>query len=177
MVEWKTVKHGDVEGREPVEVPDAGSDFAMTIFLPRKVDGVATIEERLITRTEEWMVLQPNRVAIQFPRFGMESTHFLDQTLRSLGMKKPFLVDEANFSGMLDNPEGLFIGLVIHKAFVKVNENGTEAAAATAIIMRGGSTRESKPPIEFIADHPFILLICDRRTQQVHFMRWVCAPA
>ncbi|TWU49276.1 serpin family protein [Rubripirellula reticaptiva] len=176
MIEWKTVKHGDIEGQEPVEVPDGGSDFAMTIFLPRKVDGVAHIEKHLTTKIQEWMMLQPSRVSIQLPKFGMESTHFLNETLQSLGMKKPFIVDKADFSGMSDNPEGLFIGSVIHKAFVKVNEKGTEAAAATAIVMRGGSAREPEPPKEFIADHPFIFLIRDRRTQQIHFMGRVCAP-
>ena len=91
-------------------------------------------------------------------------------------MEKPFLIDKANFSGMSDDPEGLFIGAAIHKAFVDVNEKGTEAAAATAIMMVGGCAMEPDPPKEFIANHPFVFMIRDRRTRQIHFMGRVCSP-
>jgi serpin B len=159
-----------------VEIPGGGSDFVMTILLPRKVDGIGDVEANLSTKIHEWMKLQPCKVSVHMPKLRMESTHFLNEVLQSLGMEKPFMIDAADFSGMSDNAEGLFIGAVIHKAFVKVDEKGTEAAAATAIVMRGGSARQPEPPKEFIVDHPFIFVIRDRRTGQIHFMGRVCCP-
>ena len=178
QIEWKTVKHGEIEREEPVEVSDSGSDFVMTILLPRRVDGISDIENRLSVSTlQKWTTLSLDRVSVRFPRFRMESSYFLSEVLQALGMKKAFLIDQANFAGMSDNPEGLFIGETIHKAFVDVNEKGTEAAAATAIVMRGGSAMEPKPPKQFVVDHPFLFLIRDQRTQQIHFMGRVSSPS
>jgi serpin B len=75
---------------------------------------------------------------------------------------------------MTDNPEGLYIGAVIHKAFVDVNEEGTEAAAATAVVMRGKCAPEPSPV--FRADHPFLFLIRDRRTGSILFIGRVMDP-
>ena len=176
-IELKTVNYGEFEGQEEVEIPGGGSDFAMTFFLPRKVDGIRDLETQLSVATiQKWTTLRSCEVSVQIPKFRMESTHLLNEALQALGMEKSFLIDKANFSGMSDNPEGLFIGAAIHKAFVDVNEKGTEAAAATAMMMAGGCAMEPDPPKEFIANHPFVFMIRDRRTRQIHFMGRVCSP-
>ena len=149
----------------------------MTILLPRRSHDIGDVEARLSPSTlRKWTTLAPANVSVHLPRFRMESSYFLGEALQALGMTRAFLMEQANFSRMSDNPEGLFIGEAIHKAFMDVNEKGTEAAAATAIMMRGGSVREPEPPKQFIADHPFLFLIRDQRTQQIHFMGRVSSP-
>lgn len=176
-IELQTITDGGVEQQVAVEVPDAGSNFAMTILLPRRRNCLGDIESRLSASTlRKWTTLGPARVAVQFPRFRMESSYFLSEPLKALGIRRAFEVEQADFSAMSDNPEGLFIGEAIHKAFVDVNEQGTEAAAATAVVMRGGSAGGIEPPKQFVADRPFLFLIRDRRTQQIHFMGKVCSP-
>ena len=83
---------------------------------------------------------------------------------------------QADFSGITTDPDGLVISSVVHKAFVDVNEQGTEAAAATAVMMAAAGIREPEPPREFRADRPFLFLIRDRRTRLVHFMGRVTNP-
>jgi serpin B len=88
-----------------------------------------------------------------------------------MGMVDAFDRSKADFSGMTGR-RGLFIGMVMHEAIVEVNEEGTEAAAATAVKTKGG-----RPPVPFIADHPFLFLIRDRLTGSVLFLGRVVDPA
>ena len=97
-----------------------------------------------------------------------------DEELESMGMKNAFDMNKANFSGMDGNPNWLYIGAVVHKAFVDVNEEGTEAAAATGVRTRGKS--EPPPPIIFQADHPFLFLIRDNSTESVLFIGRLSRP-
>ena len=176
--EWKPVKHGDIEGWNPVEIPDSGSDFALCVLLPRKMDGLVDLERTLSPSIiQKWMTLQACKVDVSCPRFQLESSFQLEEALASMGIRKAFISDEADFSQMSDNPEGLFIGSVLHKAFVEVNEKGTEAAAATAVMMACWGAAEPEPPKEFRADHPFLFLIRDRRTLLIHFMGRVVTPS
>jgi serpin B len=175
--EMRHVKTKYYEGEQPVEIPGGGSDFSMCILLPRKIDGIKDIEARLSPATlQQWMKLRACRVEVQVPKFRVESAFSLSDALTSLGMKKAFVLGEADFSGMSDDPEGLFIGAVLHKAFVDVNEKGTEAAAATFVGMIGGSSMRPEPPKVFRADHPFLFLIRDRETQLIHFIGRVVNP-
>ena len=77
---------------------------------------------------------------------------------------------------MSNDPEGLFISDVLHKAFVEVNEEGTEAAAATAVLMVGGAAGPPPPPVEFRADRPFIFMIRDKVTGLIHFIGRYVGP-
>jgi len=95
--------------------------------------------------------------------------------LESMGMKDAFDMDKANFSGMDGNPNWLYIGAVLHKAFIDVNEEGTEAAAATGVLMKEKSAPEE--PIIFRADHPFLFLIRDNLTGSILFMGRVSNPS
>lgn len=172
QVEFRSTQdgHGEV-----VEMPDSGSDLAMCILLPRRIDGLQKIESRLTAATfREWTTLRPCLVDASIPKFRIESGFFLNEALESLGMRLAFSVEEADFSRMSDDPEGLYIAAALHKAFVEVNEKGTEAAAATAEVMQ--VTGVAKPKV-FRADHPFLFLIRDRKTRLVHFIGRVVSPA
>ena len=94
-----------------------------------------------------------------------------------MGMPKAFSPREADFSGIANVPgEPLYIGNVIHKALVDVDEKGTEAAAATAVVMKAGSARPQEPEV-FNADHPFLFLIRENRTGAVLFLGRLVKPA
>jgi serpin B len=166
------------KGQRYVEIPDGGSDFAMVILLPRKMDGLKEIESRLSSTTlQQFVKLKPSPVDVQIPKFHVESSFLLGEALNSLGMKDAFILGGADFSGISDDPEGLYLGTVIHKAFVDVNKKGTEAAAATAAMMVGGSAMRPEPPKVFRADHPFLFVIRDRKTRLIHFIGRVANPS
>ena len=103
------------------------------------------------------------------PRFSFESEFMLNEALKALGMTDAFSM-AADFSGMNGNLD-LYIQAVVHKAFIDVNEAGTEAAAATAVVMKKGL-----PPRAFVADHPFLFLIRDNQTGSILFMGRVVNP-
>jgi len=113
---------------------------------------------------------QPVRVFL--PQFKLTSEFRLDDTLKAMGMLLAF--DRADFSGMTGKRD-LFISAVIHKAFVDVNEEGTEAAAATAVIM-GRGLAIPRQPAEFRADHPFVFLIRHNRTGSILFLGRLMNP-
>lgn len=163
---------------EHEEIPGGGSDFVMDILLPREPDGLPAIESQLHLATlQKWMKTRSHEVNVSLPRFRVEASMDLDQQLQSLGMRRAFSRDEADFSNITDDPAGLFIGSVIHTAFVDVNEKGTEAAAATGVMLAAGCTMEPEPPKEFRADHPFLFLIRDRQTRLIHFMGRLANPS
>jgi serpin B len=115
-------------------------------------------------------------VEVALPRFRIESESLLENLLSKLGMQRAFSIEQADFSRMSDDPEGLFISSIVHRAFVEVNEKGTEAAAATAVLMAGGCARDPESPRVFRADHPFLFYIRDCRTRQIHFVGRVMNP-
>jgi serpin B len=111
--------------------------------------------------------LQAHPVDVSLPRFKTTAEFQLNETLAALGMKKAFA--DADFSGM-DGRRDLAISAVVHKAFVEVNEKGTEAAAGTGVVVA-----VSKPP-DFQADHPFLFLIRDTRNGSVLFLGRINDP-
>jgi serpin B len=171
-----TYRYAEDELAQVVEMPYAGGRASMVIVLPRAHDGLAAVEaalspERLLAWTH---ALGETRVALSVPRFRVEQAFSLNGALASLGMKRAFT--DADFSGMAEGG-GLFISEVLHKAFVDVDENGTEAAAATAVIMMRASVPPPFDPVVFRADHPFLFLIRDRTTGTVLFIGRLCDPA
>ena len=154
------------------EIPGGGSDFSMCIILPREQGAMQTVEADLNSETlNQWLNTNHREVIVSMPRFQMRQDFELNAPLQALGMQQAFNLKVADFSGMTDDPEGLFIGSVLHKTFVDVNETGTEAAAVTAgVIMGAGCTQEPEPPKVFCADHPFLFLIRDRQTRLIYFM-------
>ena len=112
---------------------------------------------------------------MHLPKFKMTSEFDLGDVLASMGMSLAFS-DKADFSGM-SAQEQLYFSAVIHKAFVDVNEEGTEAAAATAVAVRlAAELPRPEEPVEFRADHPFMFLIRDSRTQAVLFLGRLVNP-
>lgn len=155
-----------------LELPYEGR-LSMILFLPDARDGLSPLEERL-TRGEmaEWLSelisTDPTPVRVSVPKFISTSMFELADTLAAMGM--PHAFHGADFSGMTGNCE-LFISNVVHQAFIEVHEQGTEAAASTAVVMKRGGVNE------FVADHPFLFLIIDKETGSFLFMGRVIDPS
>jgi len=169
------MRQGDTGGAPVARGAAAESGLSMVIVLPKETDGLGKVEEVLTAaKVEEWIgKLRSERVAVSLPKFKMTSEFGLRDVLSGMGMKDAFVYGKADFSGM-DGSHELYIGAVIHKAYVDVNEEGTEAAAATAVVMDAGAA--PAPPKEFKADHPFFFVIRDRNTGSVLFVGRVVEP-
>ncbi len=120
-----------------------------------------------------------HEVIVSLPRFKITQEFELNSTLEGLGMKTAFDPNSADFSGMTGD-KSLVISAAIHKAYIDVDENGTEAAAATAVMMEMATAMPSQdappPPIYFTADHPFLFLIRDNSSGAILFMGRVIDP-
>jgi serpin B len=174
MYQAAEFKYHAADGMQMIELP-YGEGLSMVVMLPDKNDGLPAIEARLTSETVEgWLShLAQERVMVHLPRFNMTSQFALAKVLRTLGLSSAFTPGEADLSGMTGSKE-LFLSTVIHKAFVDVNEEGTEAAAATAVV-----ARTPGPPVEvkiFRAEHPFLFLIRDNRTGSIVFLGRVMNP-
>jgi len=158
----------DTDKIQILELPYLGDRLSMLILLPNDMDGIKSIEESLSAqKISQWNDdLLQMRLSVQIPKFTMETDYDLVPELKNLGINAAF--GPADFSG-ISNAD-LFISQAVHKAFVDVNEVGTEAAAATGIAMM-----ESMPP-SFRADHPFIFIIQDKETGIILFIGKVLEP-
>jgi serpin B len=176
MTQTSTFGYAKTIGMTALEMPYAGDELSMIILLPDQVDGLPELEANLtVENLAQWTrQLRPIEVRVFLPRFQMTSQFSLKNTLTSMGMVDAFDASAANFSGMDGRESWLYIGAVLHKAFVDVNEEGTEAAAATAVIMMARAA-VMEPPT-FRADHPFIFLIRDNGTGSILFLGRVADP-
>jgi len=160
-----------------LEMPYSGEDLSMLILLP-KDDDLAKVENSLsIENLAQWKKdLKKQRVEVFVPKFKFETKYLMTEDLKAMGMPTAFGLG-ADFSGM-DGKKDLFISAVIHQAFVEVNEEGTEAAAATGVVMMLGALpgEETKIPV-FRADHPFIFLIQEKNSGNILFVGRVVNPA
>lgn len=176
MTQKNKFKYANLGTFQMLELPYVGDELSMLVLLPVEIDGLEQLERDLSSENlMRWRTrLSKSEVLTFLPKFKMTSTFRLDKTLMSLGMVAAFSDSEANFAGMDGRPNWLYIGAVIHKAFVDVNEEGTEAAAATAVVMkaRGMPT----PPPVFCADHPFVFMIQENQTGSILFMGRVTDP-
>jgi len=175
MTRKRVFRYAEDDSLQVLELPYAGDDLSMLVFLPREIDGLAKLEESLVVdNLDEWIrTLQETEVEVSLPRFGLSFPFRLDDTLKSMGMENAFS-NKADFSGM-DGSQELYLGAVLHKAFVVVNEQGTEAAAATAVAMQ--TKVLAFLPIVFRADHPFVFLIRENGTGSILFMGRLVNPA
>jgi serpin B len=160
-----------------LQLPYKDGALSMYILLPKDND-IGALESKLDndylnSLTED---LSPEEVNLYLPKFKFEQKYTLNQMLIEMGMPTAF-TDTADFSGMTDSTS-LKIGFVIHQSFVEVNEEGTEAAAATAIgmVATGIDPHPQPQPILFNADHPFIFIIRHEETGQILFMGKVGNP-
>jgi len=162
-----------------LETPYSGEELSILLLLP-KGDNLEKLESLLSTKKlSEWRKdLEEQRVKVFIPKFKFETKYFMADDLKAMGMPIAFS-DSADFSGMTGKRD-LKINEAIHQAFVEVNEEGTEAAAATAVVMRpvgsaAGPQKEPKIPV-FRADHPFIFLIQQKNTGNILFIGRVVNP-
>ena len=160
-----------------LEMPYLYSKLSMVIILPKKIDGLAAVEKSLNEKT--FLELEKGKamvdVEISLPKFKFTSQFGLSRTLQKMGMTDAFST-KADFSGMVTH-EPLAISDVIHQAFVDVNEQGTEAAAATAVVMmKSMAMLKPEKPVVFNADHPFIFVIRDNTTSTTLFVGRVANP-
>jgi len=162
-------------GYQAVELPYNGNTAAMDIILP-DAGNFQNFESTLDAQNLNniFNSLQSTLIALSLPKFTFTTDFSLGDQLKSLGMTDAFDGNKADFSGMTGNHE-LSISDVIHKAFVAVDEKGTEAAAATAPIMAGMSSPMQK--VLLVIDHPFIFIIRDLKSGQILFMGRVLNPA
>ncbi|XP_034304753.2 serpin B3 isoform X2 [Magallana gigas] len=142
-----------------LDIPYQGDKLSMLVLLPMAVDGLNDLEEKLSERFLNGVIshLREQKVEVHLPKFKLESTFELGPHLSALGMSSAFDENKADFSG-IDNSKNVYINEVFHKAFVEVNEEGSEAAAATADKIR---TRRVQITQEFRANHPFLFFIRD----------------
>jgi serpin B len=167
--------YGEFDRVQVLWLPYAGREIGMTIILPKDKDGLADVEASLtVEKLREWTQPIPKlrKVRVSLPRFKATSDFRLDSALQSLGIRDAFSMT-ADFSGM-DGQKWLCIGAVLHKAFVEVNEEGSEAAAATAVEMRLKSAPARLPV--FNADHPFLFLIRDNPSGSILFIGRMANP-
>ncbi|MGQ0629132.1 MAG: serpin family protein [Phycisphaerales bacterium] len=177
------------DGFTMIELPYKGGELSMVLIAPRAHDGLRAIEQRLTgPALAGWLErLDARSVVTALPRFKIDFAAEMSVPLKAMGMRRAFvspgMPGAAEFSGISDGTspdQQLFIGSVLHKAWVEVTEKGTEAAAATAVMAEIGAAmrREEMVPFTpvFRADRPFLFLIRDRATGAVIFMGRMSNP-
>jgi serpin B len=174
MFQMGEFEHYDGGDFQLLELPYAGYEVSMLVLLPKKVDGLADLEKRL--KPEQlagWIKnMQTTTVRVTLPRFKLSGQFELKETLGDMGMPSAFS-RTADFSGMTGQRD-LQISKVVHKTFVDVTEDGTEAAGATAVVIEKSSAPPK--PVEFRADHPFIFLLRDDRSGSILFLGRLVQP-
>jgi len=165
----------ETDGLQGLEMPYVGEELSMVILLPKEIAGIGKLEKELTTeKVSEWLGrIHEREVIVSVPKFKMTSKFGLGKVLRAMGMTAAFSKN-ADFSGMTGSRD-LFISAVVHQAYVDVNEEGTEAAAATGVVMKLTSVAPGGIPV-FRADHPFIFLIRDKASGSILFLGRVMNP-
>jgi serpin B len=168
------VGYTEGKGYQAVELPYKGHELSMVILLPRE-ENFEQFEGALSYQLVDSILeaLEHDHINLKMPRFSFKSEFSLSETLAAMGMPDAFSAGAADFSGMTGNRE-LSIQEVVHKAFVSVDEAGTEAAAATAVTMPTSAPPEE--PIVVNINRPFIFLIRDIETGSLLFMGRVLNP-
>ncbi len=157
-------------------LPYAGGRLSMVVLLPRDRDGLSALERKL---NPEFLAsaagnLPTTRVAVYLPRFQAGQRVRLESALQALGMRRAFS-READFSGITSQRTGIQLSAVIHEANCDVDEEGTVAAAATALVAKGTGAPPAPPPT-FRADHPFVFFVRDERSGAILFMGRLVEP-
>jgi len=160
-------------------LPYVGGSLAMVVLLPRQLDGLESLEKNLTAdRLQQALrAISSARlveVDVSLPKFRLEQTCPLTDVLVALGMGDLFAADKADLSGM-DGGRQLYVSSAVHKAFIDVTEEGSEAAAATAVVTVRKLGFIFKPE-EFVANHPFLFLIADNRSGSVLFLGRLARP-
>ena len=163
------------EGLEAVELPYEGGMYSMLLISPAQ-GSLAKFEKTFDAEQLNAILgaLNTASVTLSLPKFKLESSFSLSGAMKTLGMSDAFSPGIADFSGM-ESTRSLYISDMLHKAYVDVNEEGTEAAAATAVVMVTKSV--SFMTVDFIADHPFIFFVRENNTGSLLFLGRLINPA
>jgi len=162
-----------------VAIPYEGDRLSMIILLPNERDGLSKMENLLknFDLTTLSKRFRNKKVSLQMPKFKLESSIDLTEPLAKLGMGSMFDQTTADFSGIPQQPlkNNLYVSKAIQKAFIEVNEEGSEAAAATGVLVQLKSAIVQRVT-QFPVDHPFIGFISDEATGSIMFMTTVENP-
>ncbi len=172
--------YSESNGVQTLDLPYAFGQFSMTVFLPeRGRSAMEKLEDNLSVKylNEQVKKFEKRDVDVSLPKFQLFASNNFNETLREWGVKQAFDPKTADFSAATgDKTVALGLGLVIQKAFIDVNEEGTEAAAVSGMLGGFGGFHASEKPIVFNADRPFIFLIRDVRTNCILFIGRVEKP-
>ncbi len=171
--------YAETDAVQVLRLPYIGDELSMIVILPKAVDGLGNVESSLAANglgdlTANLTALE---VTVTLPKFTMSSQFSLGDVLQAMGMTDAFNEAAADFTGLSEraDDDGLHISAVVHQAFVDVNEEGTEAAAATGVGIE--QTSVAAEPIEFTADHPFVFVIRHEATGAILFIGRVTDPS
>ena len=160
---------------QALELNYLGGDISMVILLPKDRDGIQSLEQYMdkkkLDEIKDSMTRQP--LTVEIPKFEFETEYNLKSPLQSMGLHDAFDESNADFQGITD--EQVYLEQAAHKAFVNVNEKGTEAAAITALVMRATSG-PPEPVAEFVADHPFMFVIQEKKSGEILFIGRLVSP-
>jgi serpin B len=176
-------RFAEKDGVKALELSYKGGSTSMLVVLPNAVDGLAAFEKSMsVTKLGDLSKALADRlVEVSFPRFEVKPGEAvsLPEILKSLGMTLALDRNKADFTGIANPPspsDRLYIAKAFHKAFVKVDEKGTEAAAATAVVMGKKNGARPEKSVEFKADHPFLFFVRDNESGLILFMGRVADP-
>jgi len=168
--------YGETQDLQILEMNYRGNDLSMLVILPKE-NNLDSVENSITsTNLENWKKsMDMEKVRTTIPKFKFETKYFMAEALKEMGMPTAFNGDLADFTGMWNRQgnENLYISKVIHQTFIEVEESGTEAAAATAVIMMKATSAgpgEEEQPKTFTADHPFIFIIQQKDSGNILFM-------
>ncbi|MCC7136826.1 MAG: serpin family protein [Planctomycetes bacterium] len=169
--------YAETDDAQVVALPYVRGATAMIVVLPRAKDGLDALVRSLTPeRLAEWTgATGVRKVAVALPRFSFTTPLTLGPVLRRLGIVDAFDGGKADFTG-ITKEKPFFVGEVLHKAFVAVDEKGTEAAAATVVMIRAGSAPRPEEPVPFVVDHPFLFVLVHRTTGTPLFVGRVVDP-
>ncbi|HEX3125855.1 MAG TPA: serpin family protein, partial [Thermoanaerobaculia bacterium] len=184
MHRTNTFPIAQAKGVTALELPYKGSRLSMLLLVPNQVDGLAALESTLDAQRLDAITgtMRYESVALALPKFEVcpAESISLRTDLKTLGMPTAFDSNHADFTGIANPPDPadrLFISEVFHKGFVRVDEKGTEAAAATAVVMMFRAGGAPKEPLQIKVDRPFLFLIRDRKSGLVLFLGRVSDPS
>ncbi|NXC49299.1 SPB10 protein, partial [Penelope pileata] len=170
---WTYVEsvHTDV-----LELPYVNSDLSMFILLPRDITGLQKLINELSSeKLSAWTspeLMEKMKMEVYLPKFTVEEKYDLKSTLSKMGIQDAFTEGQADFTGMSEDAD-LFLSQVFHKCYVEVNEEGTEAAAASSASL---ASRSLGATVIFVADHPFLFFIRHNKTKCILFLGRFCSP-
>ncbi len=156
-------------------ISNGGGNLAFVLLLPKSAENFDATFGELAQKFNSWLSsLSPELVELKLPKFALNTRVDLGEPLQKLGMEDAF-DSNANFMG-IDGMRDLFLNKVVHQAFFDLDENGVTAAAATAASIGVTGMLDNKPPIQMIADHPFLFFIVDLKSQEMLFMGKIVIP-